>query len=136
MRNFRVIFILLCITFLLLGCTSDDNSTTMKIEISEEGQPLSKYEVCLYEVKKPIYSKWQFHKLECEVSENGGTISFNVKKNGHYRIDISGSNGFYYTNDFIRVKDFEKIKIFNFIYEKDEVKVLLYFNKKWVNPSK
>ncbi len=133
MKTLRTLIISFYILLFFFGCKNDvANSTTMNIQISELGlnQPFSKYEVCLYEVKKPFYSMWQFHKINCAVLDNNGPIIFNVKKNGHYRIDIDGSNGFYYMNDFIKVKDFEKIKLFDFIYSEENVEVRLSFNKK------
>jgi hypothetical protein len=135
MRNLRKISVLLCILLFTSRCTHDDSYTIMNIELSEKGmkQPLSNYEVCIYEAKNPIFSMRQFHKLDCDDSENSEIISFKVKKNGHYSIEITGDNGFYHFNDFIRVRDFEKIMIFNFIYTKEDVEVLLYFDKKWVN---
>jgi len=121
----------------MLRCTGNDSLTTMNIEISEKvmSQPLTKYEVCIYEAKNPIFSMRQFHKIKCYDSEISEIMSFIVKRNGHYSIEIKGNNGFYHFNDFIRVRDFEKIQIFNFIYKKEDVEILLYFDKKWVNES-
>lgn len=131
MKMLRILIIPLYVIPFFLGCNNDIvNNTIMNIEISEYGlnQSSSEYEICLYEVKKPFYSMRQFHKINCKFSDNRGVINFEVKKNGHYRIDISGNNGFYFTNDFIRIKDFQKIKIFDFIYSEDDVDVRLYFD--------
>ncbi len=133
MKTLRILIISFYILPFFFGCKNDAaNITTMNIQISELGlnQPPSKYEVCLYEVKKPFYSMRQFHKMNCVFSNNKGATIFNVKKNGHYRIDIDGSNGFNYRNDFIKVKDFEEIKLFDFIYSEGNVEILLSFNNK------
>ncbi len=134
----RLVVSILFFLILVYGCAKEE-SLTLKIKLTENvtNLPMSECEVCLYEIRKPIYSMWQFHKLLCLSTDNNGATEFTVQSRTHYRLDISNNEGFIFGSDEIRIKDLNKIKGFNFINVTDnvEVRVSLESQKKDVQKN-